>query len=81
MQGNFPDWRLMRLNEAPLNVEVEIVESDTPPAGTGEPGTPTAAPALTNAIFAATGRRIRQLPILGPEEDRLVLAAATTSQQ
>ena len=70
VQGNFPDWRVMRINESPHNVEVHIMESDAPPGGVGEPGTPTAAPALANAIFAATGQRLRSLPLLG-QNDRL----------
>ncbi|MEP3655735.1 MAG: molybdopterin cofactor-binding domain-containing protein [Litorimonas sp.] len=70
VQGNFPDWRVMRMNESPHKVEVHIMESDAPPGGVGEPGTPTAAPALANAIFAATGQRLRTLPLLG-QNDRL----------
>ena len=61
-QGNFPDYRLLSMADAP-DIEVDIVETDYPPAGAGEMGTPTVAPALTNAIFAATGQRIRRLPI------------------
>lgn len=72
-QKNFPDWRLMRLNEAPKAFSVEIIKSTAPPGGVGEPCTPPAAPALANAIFAATGMRIRRLPILGAYEDRLTL--------
>ncbi|MEL7372412.1 MAG: molybdopterin cofactor-binding domain-containing protein, partial [Myxococcota bacterium] len=72
-QANFPDWRLMRMNEAPRSVEVHIVESTAPPGGVGEPSTPPAAPALANAIFDATGQRIRRLPIFGTSRrDRLV---------
>ena len=72
VQGNFPDWRVMRINEAPREFTVHIVESDAPPGGVGEPPTPPAAPALTNAIFAASGRRIRRLPIFGTDgRDRL----------
>lgn len=71
VQANFPDWRLMRMAEAPRAFEVEIVESDALPAGVGEPGTPPAAPALANAIYAATGMRVRRLPILGARTDRL----------
>ncbi|MEM9601131.1 MAG: molybdopterin cofactor-binding domain-containing protein, partial [Pseudomonadota bacterium] len=72
-QYNFPDWRVLRMNEAPRAFEVEIVPSTTLPAGIGEPGTPPAPPALTNAIFDATGTRIRRLPILGPNGRRLSL--------
>ena len=72
VQGNFPDWRVMRIHEAPREFTVHIVESDAPPGGVGEPPTPPAAPALTNAIFAASGRRIRRLPIFGTDgRDRL----------
>ena len=70
-QSNFPSWRLMRQSESPASVEVTIVDSMAPPAGVGEPGTPTAAPALANAIFAATGRRIRRLPMMGNQANRL----------
>ncbi|MBT8471235.1 MAG: molybdopterin-dependent oxidoreductase, partial [Marinicaulis sp.] len=62
-QNNFHDYRMARMHEAPKNVGVTLVESDAPPGGVGEPGTPPFAPALTNAIFAATGKRIRELPI------------------
>jgi isoquinoline 1-oxidoreductase beta subunit len=61
-QQNFTDYRLLSMAEAP-DVEVHIMPSSLPPAGAGEMGIPTAAPALTNAIFAATGNRIRRLPI------------------
>ncbi len=73
VQSNFPNWRVMRMAEAPRSFEVEIVESTASPAGVGEPGTPPAAPALANAIFAATGKRYRSLPILGPNGRRLSL--------
>ena len=72
-QVNFPDWRLMRMDEAPKAFEVEIVDSNAPPAGVGEPGTPPAAPALANAIYAATGKRFRTLPIIGPDDYTLPL--------
>ena len=64
-QANFPDWRLMRIDEAPRKFDVHIVPSTHPPGGVGEPPTPPAAPALANAVFAATGQRIRRLPMLG----------------
>jgi isoquinoline 1-oxidoreductase beta subunit len=62
VQSNFDNYPLLRMADAP-DVEVEIVASERDPSGAGEMGIPTAAPALTNAIFAATGRRIRSLPI------------------
>jgi isoquinoline 1-oxidoreductase beta subunit len=64
-QGNFDDYQIARIDEAPREIRVHIVPStfDVPPGGVGEPGVPPFAPALTNAIFAATGKRIRRLPI------------------
>ena len=62
-QSNFHDYQVARMNDSPLDIEVEVIDSDAPPAGVGEPGTPPFAPALCNAIFAACGKRIRQLPI------------------
>ena len=53
---------MLRMNEAPA-VEVHIVQSREPPGGMGEAGTSAIAPAVTNAIFAATGKRLRKLPI------------------
>jgi isoquinoline 1-oxidoreductase beta subunit len=61
-QSNFNDYRALRINEAP-SVEVHLINSHEPPGGLGEVGTVGAAPALTNAIFAATGIRIRKLPV------------------
>jgi isoquinoline 1-oxidoreductase beta subunit len=52
-----------RLKQAPAKIDVTIVDSKDPHAGVGEPGVPVMAPALTAAIFAATGKRIRELPI------------------
>lgn len=63
-QSNFHDYRMLRMNEMP-KVEVHIVPSREAPGGMGEPGTPPIAPAVANAIFAATGKRIRKLPLLG----------------
>lgn len=64
-QANFDDFPVVRIDEAPLitNVHIVSVDADTPPSGVGEPGVPPFAPALINAIFAATGKRIRALPI------------------
>jgi isoquinoline 1-oxidoreductase beta subunit len=62
-QTNFSDYRVMRMPEAPA-VEVYIVNSHDDPGGIGEPGTAGIAPALANAVFAATGKRIRKLPIV-----------------
>ena len=64
-QKNFDDFPVIRIDEAPLVTNVYIVPPgpDTPPSGVGEPGVPPFAPALMNAIFAATGKRIRALPI------------------
>jgi isoquinoline 1-oxidoreductase beta subunit len=61
-QNNFDDYPLLRLDEMPA-VDVHIVPSARPPQGMGEMGVPTLAPALANAIFNATGKRIRRLPI------------------
>ena len=62
VQSNFNDYPLLRIADAP-DVEVAIVDSERDPSGAGEIGLPTAAPALTNAIFAASGYRVRNLPI------------------
>jgi isoquinoline 1-oxidoreductase subunit beta len=64
-QGNFGDYPVIRIDEAPIVTNVYIVPPgpDTPPSGVGEPGLPPFAPALINAIFAATGKRIRTMPI------------------
>jgi isoquinoline 1-oxidoreductase beta subunit len=62
-QSNFDSYQMARMNVAPRETNVYVVPSDAPPAGIGEPGLPPFAPALCNAIFAATGKRIRELPL------------------
>jgi isoquinoline 1-oxidoreductase beta subunit len=64
-QGNFDTFQVARINESPLATHVHIVPAtiDVPPSGVGEPGVPPFAPALCNAIFAATGKRLRRMPI------------------
>jgi isoquinoline 1-oxidoreductase subunit beta len=62
-QSNFHNYPVARINEAPVITNVHIVPSDALPAGAGEPGVPPIAPAICNAIFAATGKRVRELPI------------------
>ena len=61
-QSNFHDYQVLRMNEAPA-IEVYIVNSAEPPGGMGEAGTSAIVPAVTNAIFAATGTRVRKLPV------------------
>jgi isoquinoline 1-oxidoreductase beta subunit len=61
-QSNFNDYRMLRMNEAP-QIEVHLIKSGEAPGGIGETGTTAAPPALGNALFAATGIRLRQLPI------------------
>jgi isoquinoline 1-oxidoreductase beta subunit len=61
-QSNFDTYQILRMNEAPA-VEVHIVQSSEPPGGMGEAGTSAIVPAVTNAIFAATGKRLRKLPV------------------
>ncbi len=65
-QSNFNDYPVARMNEAPYKTTVHIVDSDASPAGVGEPGVPPFVPAVCNAIFAATGKRIRELPLSSP---------------
>ena len=61
-QGNFNDYRVLRIGLTP-DTRVHLIESDAPPAGVGEPGVPPIAPATANALFAATGKRFRELPL------------------
>jgi isoquinoline 1-oxidoreductase beta subunit len=62
VQRNFPDYDMVRLANAP-RIAVSFVESDALIGGLGEPGVPPAAPAIANAVFALTGRRLRDLPL------------------
>jgi isoquinoline 1-oxidoreductase beta subunit len=62
VQSNFHDYRLMRLRETPL-MDIHIIDNNEAPGGIGEPGVPPSMPALSNALFAATGRRVRSLPL------------------
>ncbi len=61
-QANFDTYQMLRINEAPA-IEVYIVQSSEPPGGMGEPGTSAIVPAVANAIFAATGKRLRKMPV------------------
>ncbi|HQX47234.1 MAG TPA: xanthine dehydrogenase family protein molybdopterin-binding subunit, partial [Steroidobacteraceae bacterium] len=61
-QTNFHDYRVLRIAEVPI-IETHLVDSDEPPGGIGEPATALVAPAVCNAIYAATKQRLRSLPI------------------
>ena len=60
-QSNFHNYPVLRINDMP-RIEVHVVPGGTAPTGVGEPGTPPIAPAVSNAIFALTGKRLRELP-------------------
>ncbi|MDP7146136.1 MAG: xanthine dehydrogenase family protein molybdopterin-binding subunit [Pseudomonadales bacterium] len=62
VESNFHDYKMLRMNESP-KIEVYIIPHDDKPTGVGEPGTPPIAPAVANAVYAATGQRIRRLPL------------------
>lgn len=64
VESNFNDYNLLKLADAPPVIDVHFIESDAPMGGIGEPGVPPASPALANALFVATGKRIRTLPLL-----------------
>jgi isoquinoline 1-oxidoreductase beta subunit len=63
VQSNFHNYPVARMNEAPFETHVHMVPSKELPAGVGEPGVPPIAPAICNAVFAATGKRVRDLPL------------------
>jgi isoquinoline 1-oxidoreductase beta subunit len=63
VQGNFDSYPVIRMSEAPKAINVRIIPSTAKPGGVGEPGVPPVAPAICNAIFAATGKRVRELPL------------------
>ena len=63
VQSNFNNYEVARMNKAPLKTNVYLVDSTNPPAGVGEPGVPPFIPALCNAVYAATGKRVRELPL------------------
>ncbi|MBT8088020.1 MAG: molybdopterin-dependent oxidoreductase, partial [Gammaproteobacteria bacterium] len=63
VEGNFDSYPVLRMEEAPDAIDVHIIESTALPGGVGEPGVPPVAPAIVNAWFAATGQRIRELPL------------------
>ena len=61
-QSNFDNYQMLRMNEAPA-IEVYILPSSEPPGGIGECGTSAIVPAVANAVFAATGKRLRKMPV------------------
>jgi isoquinoline 1-oxidoreductase subunit beta len=65
-QRNFRDYPLARIGEAPRRIQIDLIASDGPPGGVGEPGVPPVAPAIMNAVFALTGERVRTLPLRAP---------------
>lgn len=64
-QTNFDGYQVARMHQAPRVTRVHLVKSSEPPAGVGEPGVPPIPPAICNAVFAATGKRVRELPVAG----------------
>jgi isoquinoline 1-oxidoreductase beta subunit len=67
-QPNFRDAKIARIGDVPRAIHTEIIPSDAPPGGVGEPGVPPVGPACANAIFALTGQRVRRFPLLAHVE-------------
>ncbi len=63
IQSNFHNYRMLQMADAP-DIDVHLIPSELDPGGVGEPGTPVIAPAVANAVFAATGERLRSLPLV-----------------
>jgi isoquinoline 1-oxidoreductase beta subunit len=79
VESNFHDYPMLRMNESP-EIETYIINSGEKIGGGGEPGTPPVAPALVNAIFAATGKRIRELPVQMHDLDGVGMTPQTSSK-
>jgi isoquinoline 1-oxidoreductase beta subunit len=80
-ERNFHEYRLMSMAEAPRRIDVHIVQGADEPAGVGEPPVPPLAPALANAIYAATGRRIRRLPVASQLRDGLLEPSGSSGKR